>query len=70
MAIRAKYEGGVFKPLERVKLKEGTVLYIKIPGARRKPTPVRSSGIVGMWKDRKDIRSGVSYVDRLREFPR
>ncbi len=70
MVIRAKYEDGVFKPLERVKLKEGTLLYIEIPVARGRRTPVRRSGIVGMWKDRRDIRNGVSYVDRLRESAR
>ena len=70
MVIRAKYEDGVFKPLEHVKLKEGTLLYIEVPVVRGKPTSVRKSGIVGMWRNRRGIRDGVSYVNRLRESPR
>ena len=70
MVIRAKYEDGVFKPLEDVKLKEGTMLYIDVPVERGKRTSIRESGVVGMWKNRRDIRDGVSYVDRLRESPR
>ena len=34
MTIRAKYEDGVFKPLERVDLKEGTLLDIDVPAKK------------------------------------
>ena len=70
MVIRAKYEDGVFKPLGDVKLKEGTLLYIDVPVQRAKRISIRESGIVGMWKDRRDIRDGISYVDHLRDPPR
>ena len=70
MTIRAKYEDGVFKPLDEVNLKEGTVLEIYLPSGRQKRILAESLPITGMWKDRKDIKDGVSYVDRLRENPR
>jgi predicted DNA-binding antitoxin AbrB/MazE fold protein len=31
MMIRARYENGVFKPLEEVKLAEGTLVKISVP---------------------------------------
>jgi hypothetical protein len=54
----------------RVNLKEGTVLEIYLPSGRQKRILAESIPITGMWKDRKDIKDGVSYVDRLREKPR
>jgi predicted DNA-binding antitoxin AbrB/MazE fold protein len=70
MTIRAKYEDGVFKPLDDVDLKEGTVLEIYLPTRKPKRFSVKNSPITGMWKDRRDIKDGLSYVDRLRENPR
>ena len=70
MTIRAKYENGVFKPLDVVNLKEGTVLEIHLPSEKHKRRSVKDLPITGMWKNRRDIREGVSYVDRLRERPR
>jgi len=70
MVIKARYEDGVFKPLTGVALAEGTVLDIEIPKTPRKRWSLRRSGFVGMWKDRKDIKDGVSYEDRLRQQPR
>ena len=70
MTIRAKYENGVFKPLDVVNLKEGTVLEIDLPSGRHKRRSVNDLPITGMWKSRRHIRDGVSYVDRLRERPR
>ena len=70
MVIKARYEGGVFKPLKGVALAEGTVLDIEIPKPPRKRSSLRRSGFVGMWKDRKDIKDGLSYEDRLRQQPR
>jgi predicted DNA-binding antitoxin AbrB/MazE fold protein len=68
MVIEAKYEDGVFRPLRKVKLKEGTVVEIHV---NREDTPrrarsIRELGFAGMWANRKDIKDGVSYVNRLR----
>ena len=49
---------------------EGTVLDIELPKTTRKRFVVERSGFVGMWKDRKDIKDGVSYEDHLRQQPR
>ena len=69
MAIAAKYEDGVFKPLEDVKLKEGTRVEVHVPAENipKRPKSVRDSPIFGMWADRDDIPDGVTYVNRLRE---
>jgi len=73
MTIAAKYENGVFKPLEDVKVKEGTVVEVYLPseqepaGRRRS---IKDLPFYGMWADRTDIEDGVSYVDRLRDKPR
>lgn len=37
MTIAAKYEEGVFKPLEEVTIKEGTVVEVRLPSVRRPP---------------------------------
>ena len=76
MVIAARYEKGVFKPLDDVTLEEGTVVEVYV--SDRSVASVRSSirelDFVGMWKDRSDIKDGVSYVDGLRnlglEIPR
>ncbi len=69
MTIAAKYEDGVFKPLEEVKLTEGTRVEVHVPGKepRRRPKSVREFAAYGMWADRDDIPDGVTYVNRLRE---
>ena len=70
MVIRAKYENGVFKPLDRVKLKEGTVLEIYLPRQNTKRPSVKDLEFTGMWKYRRDITDGLSYVNKLRDNPR
>ena len=68
MTIAAKYEDGVFKPLEEVKLTEGTRVEVHVaeqPPSR--PKSVREFAAFGMWADREDIPDGVTYVNRLRE---
>lgn len=70
MGIRAKYEKGVFKPLDEVRLKEGTVVEMYVPAETKKLRSVRDFAFAGMWKKRKDIEDGLSYVDRLRDSPR
>ena len=72
MVIPAKYEHGVFKPLEDVMLEEGTVVevYLPQPKAAKKRKSIRESGIFGIWKERQDIGEGVDYVNKIRENPR
>jgi predicted DNA-binding antitoxin AbrB/MazE fold protein len=71
MTISARYENGVFKPLEDVKIEEGTVVEVSVPAAgNQRNRSLRELGIFGMWADRDDITDGVSYVDRLRDNPR
>jgi predicted DNA-binding antitoxin AbrB/MazE fold protein len=73
MMIPAKYENGVFRPLEIVQMKEGTVVEVLVP-AEQEPAGKRRSikdlPFYGMWKDRTDIGDGVDYVNRLRDNPR
>jgi predicted DNA-binding antitoxin AbrB/MazE fold protein len=68
MTIAAKYEDGVFKPLEEVKLAEGArvEVHVAAPPLRR-PKSVRELAAFGMWADRENIPDGVTYVNRLRE---
>lgn len=71
MTIPAKYENGVFKPLEAVEIKEGTVVDVYVPREERvKPLSIGELGFTGMWAYRDDIADGLSYVDRLRDSPR
>ena len=66
--IPAKYEDGVFKPLEDVRLAEGTRVEVYVPAEapRERPRSIRDTPIFGMWADRDDISDGVSYVNALR----
>ena len=69
MVIEAKYEDGVFRPLRKVTLKEGTVVEIHV---NREDTPkraqsIRELGFAGMWAKRADIKDGVSYASKLRD---
>jgi hypothetical protein len=71
MTIPAKYENGVFKPLEAVTIEEGTVVEVYVPQRENaKPRSIREIGFAGMWADRDDITGGVTYVNRLRDNPR
>jgi len=73
MTIPAKYENGVFRPLEDVKIKEGTVVEVHVPveqqAARTRPS-VKDLPFYGLWKDRADIGDGVGFVNKLRDNPR
>ena len=69
MIITAKYEDGVFKPLEDVKISDGTVVEVRIPSRPDRKSKWRSVGdfaFYGMWKDRTDIGDSVEYVNNLR----
>lgn len=72
MVIEAKYENGVFRPLGKIKLKEGTVVEIHVNSGETtsKPVSIRGLGFAGMWADRAEIEDGVSYVKSLRDSPR
>ncbi len=69
MTIPAKYENGLFKPLEDVKLTEGTRVEVQIRDAqpRHRPKSVREYAAFGMWADRDDIPDGVTYDHRMRQ---
>lgn len=72
MTIPAKYENGVFRPLEDVQMEEGTIVEVFVPeqtpaGQRRS---IKDLPFYGMWKDRTDIGDGVEYVNKLRDNPR
>lgn len=70
MTISAKYEDGVFKPLEDVTVNEGIIVEVHVPShADRLKGKSRSVGdfaFFGMWKDRPDIDDGVEYISNLR----
>ena len=73
MTIAARYEDGVFKPLEDVKVKEGTVVEVYLPTEQEPAAPRRSIKelpFYGMRAGRTDIEDGVSYVNNLRDNPR
>jgi len=63
MTIPAKYENGVFKPLEAVSIQEGTVVEVYVAQPEiAKPRSIGDLGFAGMWADRDDITDGVSYA--------
>ena len=72
MVIEAKYENGVFKPLSKVRIEEGTVVEIHVAANRtdRKANSVGDLGFAGMWADRTDVKDGVTYVNNLRDNSR
>jgi predicted DNA-binding antitoxin AbrB/MazE fold protein len=70
MTIPAKYENGVFRPLDAVQIREGTVVEVYVPAnpprADRQPRSVRDFAFCGMWKDQDEMVDSVAYVNRLR----
>jgi predicted DNA-binding antitoxin AbrB/MazE fold protein len=74
MTITAKYEDGVFKPLEDVTINEGTIVEVQIPSRadrlKTKSRSVRDFAFYGMWKDRTDVGDSVEYINNLRRNPR
>ena len=68
MTIPARYENGVFRPLQDVPIKEGTVVEVQVPeeAPAKKPRSIGDSPLAGMWKDRDDMADSVEYIDRLR----
>jgi predicted DNA-binding antitoxin AbrB/MazE fold protein len=73
MTIPAKYENGVFRPLEHVSIEEGTLVQVHVPAAGEdagKRRSIKDLPFYGMWADREDISDGVTYVDTLRNSSR
>ncbi len=68
MTIPARYENGVFRPLQAAPIKEGTVVEVVLPenASGKKTRPIAGSPFAGMWKDREDLTDSREYVDRLR----
>lgn len=70
MTITAKYEDGVFKPLEDVTINEGTIVEVHVPSyadrLKSKSRSVKNFAFYGMWKDRTDIDDSVEYISNLR----
>jgi hypothetical protein len=68
MTIAAKYENGVFRPLQEVQMKEGTVVEVNVPAEAptRKSPSVGDTPFAGLWKDREDMADSVEYINRLR----
>ncbi len=70
MTITAKYEDGVFKPLQDVEIREGSLVEVRIPSGtvhlKRKSPSVASFAFYGMWKDRSDLGDSVEYISKLR----
>jgi predicted DNA-binding antitoxin AbrB/MazE fold protein len=70
MTITAKYEDGVFKPLEDVAITEGTIVEVRVPSyadrLKAKSRSVRAFAFYGMWRDRTDIGDSVDYISNIR----
>jgi predicted DNA-binding antitoxin AbrB/MazE fold protein len=68
MTIPARYENGVFRPLQDVPIKEGTVVEVHVPveAPAKRPRSIGDSPFAGMWKDREDMADSVEYINRLR----
>jgi predicted DNA-binding antitoxin AbrB/MazE fold protein len=66
MTIPARYENGVFLPLQPVPIKEGTVVEVVLPAPVEHPPSVANNLFAGIWKDREDMADSVDYVNRLR----
>jgi hypothetical protein len=68
MTISAKYENGVFRPLQEVRIQEGTLVEVNIPAdvPAGKTVPIGATPFAGLWKDREDMAASVEYIDHLR----
>jgi hypothetical protein len=61
MTISARYEKGVFRPLQDVPIKEGTLVEVHVPpdAPANRPRSIGDSPFAGMWKDREDMTDSV-----------
>jgi hypothetical protein len=73
MRIAAKYDNVVFRPLEDVKIQEGTVVEVLLPMEEQavcKRPSIKDLPFYGIWKNRTDIGDAVDFVNKLRDDPR
>jgi len=74
MNITARFEKGIFRPLETVFLREGTLVDIEVQSEQDTQKADRVVGLdsdfFGLWKDRSDIEDSVDYVNQLRSRTR
>ncbi|HXA50098.1 MAG TPA: antitoxin family protein [Candidatus Acidoferrum sp.] len=73
MTIPARYENGIFRPLESVPIKEGTVVQVHVPSendSTRARRSIKELPFYGLWADLDDITDGISCVNTLRNNPR
>jgi predicted DNA-binding antitoxin AbrB/MazE fold protein len=70
VTIAAKYEDGVFKPLENVNMAEGRLVKVHVSSyadrLRGRPRSLKDFGFYGTWKDREDLADAVEYINSLR----
>ena len=68
MTFAAKYEKGVFRPLQDIHMKEGTIVevYTRPEALPRKTKSIGDLAFAGMWKGRDDMADSVEYINRLR----
>ena len=68
MTIPAKYENGVFRPLEEVRIEEGTLVEVNVPTnvPAGRPRSIGDTPFAGLWRDREDMAATVEYTNRLR----
>ena len=68
MTIPAKYENGVFRPLQEVQIKEGTLVEVNVSveATAQRPPSIGDTPFAGLWKDREDMADSVEYINRLR----
>lgn len=68
MTIPAKYENGVFRPLQEVRIQEGTLVEVNVPAQppTRRPRSIGDIPFAGTWKDRDDMADSIDYINRLR----
>ncbi len=70
MNITARFENGIFRPLEAVSslgavsLREGTLVAIEV--AIDVASEALDSDFFGLWKDRSEIEDSVQYVNQMR----
>jgi predicted DNA-binding antitoxin AbrB/MazE fold protein len=70
MVVKVRYENGVFRLLEDVPVKEGTIAEVYLPAERDngKRKSVRDYAACGMWADRTDFSDGEHYGARMRKY--
>ena len=58
MTIPARYENGIFRPLENAAIQEGTFVEVHVPAGSELPggrRSIKDLPFYGIWADRDDI---------------